>query len=79
MGGIWLRDDDRLDEVRGLLADYQQQRQSAARHALAQARAEGRVETLAGRLRREPLAATARLILAGGLLYLVLAPFWGLL
>lgn len=79
MGGIWLHDDDRLDEVRALLADYQTRRQQAAREALARARAEGSVETLADRLRREPLAATARLVLTGGLLFLVLAPFWGLL
>lgn len=79
MGAIWLQDDERLDEVRALLADYQSRRRQAAREALGRAQAEGRAETLAGRLRREPVAALIRVGLAGGLLYLVLAPFYGML
>ena len=79
MGGIWLRDDSRLAEVQSLLADYQTRRQQRAREQLAQARAEGRAETFIGRLRREPVSALLRAALAGGLLFLVLAPFYGIL
>lgn len=79
MGAIWLRDDGQLGEVRQLLADYQARRQERARQALAEARAEGRAETFLGRIRREPLSALLRFSLAAGLLFLVLAPFFGVL
>jgi regulator of protease activity HflC (stomatin/prohibitin superfamily) len=79
MGAIWLRDDTRLAEVQSLLAAYQRDRQQRARQALAEARAEGNAETFLGRIRREPVSAFVRVVLAAGLLFLVLAPFYGVL
>ena len=78
-GAIWLNDDDRLPEVRSLLADYQERRLNAAREAHARAVATGEAESFAGRLRRHPLAISARLLLAAGLILIVLAPFYGIL
>lgn len=77
MGAIWLRDDDDLAQVQALLARYQAERAQRARAELAEARREGRAETLLQRLRREPLRVFLLLAAAGFVLYLTLAPFLG--
>lgn len=75
MGAIWLRDDDDLEQVQALLARYQAERARRARAELAEARREGRAETLLQRLRREPLRVLLLLAAAGFVLYLTLVPF----
>jgi len=78
MGAIWLRDDEHLEQVQALLARYQAERARRARDALAEARRQGRADTLVQRLRREPLRVVLLLGAAALVLYLTLAPFIGL-
>lgn len=75
-GGIWLRNDGDLPQAKRLMADYQRGRQSRARAEVAQAKADGTVETFADVFRREPMQVVARLLAIVFLLSLLALPAW---
>lgn len=74
-GGLWLRDDDRADEARALLADYQAERAERQRAHHAAQREAGTAETLWRRSLSAPLGTLLRLAAIGAILYLVTKPF----
>lgn len=76
-GGIWISDNGRHAEAKTLMAEYQRERQARKRAEFEQARADGDVPTMGQMLRRHPLRLMVILALAGGLLFLTLAPFFG--
>ena len=77
-GGIWLPDDGDIVRAKALLADYQAERSARARSEWAAARAEGRAETFADVVRREPLRVLGSVIAIAFLLALVALPVWWL-
>jgi hypothetical protein len=54
-GGIWVARDDDVVEARRLMAEFQARRRESARAAREQERREGREESFADIVRREPL------------------------
>lgn len=54
-GGIWLRNNDDLDEARRLMAEYQRDRQARARAEREQAERDGTAETFGDIVRADPL------------------------
>lgn len=70
-GGLWLTDSADAARARALMAEYQAQRQRLAREAQAQARQEGRHETVWTTLRTRPLQGV--LVLLGIVVVLALS------
>lgn len=62
--GIWVRDAHEAAQARNLLAQYQRERGERARAEYEARRRAGDTETLAGRMRREPLRVLTYLGLA---------------
>jgi len=77
-GAFWLRDDEQAAEARRLLEDYQAERGRRARAEHEQAVAAGTAETLRARLRRHPVASAIYILVAAGLVYLAVRPFFGI-
>jgi len=77
VAAIWLRDDDahHEEEARRLIDDYQERRSLSARADYAARQNSGQAETLADRLRREPLRLLAYAAIILAILYFTLAPF----
>lgn len=75
-GAIWLRDDERAEEVTRLLADYQRQRHQRARDEHDRRRREGSLDTVVARLRARPLASVTYVLIAAGLIYFTIRPFF---
>jgi len=75
MPAIWLHDEARLDEAQGLIAAYQQHRAQRSRAEYRQLKREGRQQTVAGKISRNPLQFILLLIMALFILYVSLAPF----
>ncbi len=75
-GAIWLGDDDRATEVSQLLATYQAERRQRAHAEHERRRREGTLETVGAKLRSRPLASLAYLLLAAGLIYFTIRPFF---
>jgi len=72
---IWLYEEDRLAEAKARIADYQQQRAEFSRAEYQQLTGEGRQQTVAGKIRQNPLQFILLLIMALFILYVSLAPF----
>ncbi|MDX1587668.1 MAG: DUF6164 family protein [Oleiphilaceae bacterium] len=77
-GGIWLQDEAQAEEAMTLMADYQRRRKASADEEYEQLRREGRLETLPGRYRRNPLKFLLALLGIGAVLYFMAYPFLAL-
>ncbi len=73
-GGIWLRNEPDYARARSLLDEYQAQRLQRSRAEHAQARQEGRAETLWSLARRQPVRTLVYLGLAIFILMVMFAP-----
>ncbi len=76
MGGIWLRDDGQYPRARALLDRYQGERATRARAEYEERKSRGEVETLAGVLRRRPVALLAYAAVVAGIIALMMWPVW---
>ncbi len=76
VAAIWLKDDRHLERAQALITRYQQERQLQARHAYEALRREGNHDTLAQRLRREPVRMLLYALAVAAILYLTIAPFF---
>ena len=72
---IWIRDERRLEEADALIDDYQQQRTAQARAEYRQLREQGRHQTVADKVRANPIQFIVFLFLALFIIYVTLAPF----
>jgi hypothetical protein len=80
MGGIWLRDDTRVDEARAVLADYQEERKRRKRAEYEERLRRGDVESFATLFVRHPMRHAFYIAVIGGLILLMTLPFvrfWG--
>ncbi len=75
VAAIWLRDEARLNEARGLIDAYEEERTTTARAAYEALRRENRHDTLARRFLRHPLQMLFYLAVILGILYLTIMPF----
>jgi hypothetical protein len=75
MQAIWLQDEAREEEAKGLIDDYQQARARRARDAYDKARSEGTAEGLLDRVRRHPVQFLLYIALILFVLYLSTHPF----
>ena len=78
LAAIWLHDEGRLEEAKGLIEAYQRERYERVRGEYERARREGRAEGLLDRIRRDPLDALVIFAVIALVLYLSLWPFIGL-
>lgn len=78
-GGIWLNDAEDKPKAKALLDAYQLERGRQARAALAEARREGRAETLWTRLRQRPIHVLLMIALSAFILLVFFAPVVALL
>ncbi len=76
--GLWLRDSAKLNEVKALLAQYQQQRQERVRGEYEKAREEGTERTLWSTFRQQPMMFVLYLIIIVGLIAITISPFLAL-
>ena len=72
---LWLVDEARFDEARGLIDAYQHELQAQMHQAHAEARARGEAPGLWDRVRQHPMAVLVTLIALGLMLGLSLLPF----
>lgn len=75
MPGIWLPDDSRFDEARGLIDAYQAERARRSRAAYEQMQRDGTAPSLAGRIRSHPVRFLFLLAALLLVLYVTLRPF----
>ena len=78
MPGIWLRDNEKLEQAKALIDDYEQLRYHRARAEYEQLCAEGRQRTLLDVIKESPLQFLAYLIAIGLILYFSIKPFMAL-
>lgn len=78
LAAIWLRGDEREEEARGLIDDYQRERATRMREAYETARREGRAEGLLDRIRERPVEVFFALLAIALVLYFSVMPFVGL-
>lgn len=78
MGAIWLQDDAQAEVARRLLDTYQRERQLRVREEYRARKEAGEVDTVLGRLLREPLRAIVYLTLIVVILYFLIVPFFRL-
>lgn len=78
LAAIWLHDDVRLEEAKGLIELYQKERYARVHGEYEAARREGRAESLLDRVRSDPLDALVIFGVIALVLYLSLWPFFGL-
>ena len=76
--GLWLRDTQRLAEVKVLLNEYQQSRQARVREEYQKANEEGRQRTLWSTFSQQPIMFVLYLLLAVGLIAITIGPFLAL-
>ncbi len=75
MPALWLNDKTQLERARGLLAEYQRQRQSVARREYEELKAQGRQRTLIAMFREQPLRYLFYLALICVIIYFSISPF----
>ena len=76
--GLWLRDTQRLAEVKNLLHEYQLARQVRVREEYQKACEEGRQRTLWSTFSQQPLMFVLYLLLVVGLIAITVSPFLAL-
>jgi len=75
MPAIWLDDESQQQAAKGLLADYQTERQTRARAAYEAQRAQGQQRSLLNTIAANPLHYLIYLLAAALVLYLSIKPF----
>jgi hypothetical protein len=75
VAAIWLQDESRLVEARGLIEDYQRERGARVRAEHERLRGEGQLETFVDRLRRRPLQILLYFAIIVVVLYFSIKPF----
>jgi len=75
MPAIWIHDEARLDEARALIDAYQEERTARVRAEYRQLKAAGQHQTVADRIKRNPVQFILFLLMALFILYVSLAPF----
>ncbi len=78
LAGIWLRNDNQLEQARDLIDNYEQTRYQQARAEYDLLRSEGRQRTLVSMLRESPLRFLAYLVAISLILYFSIKPFLAL-
>lgn len=76
MPGIWLKDDDRLEQARQAIDDYQQQRVLKVREEYEQLKKSGQAETFLSRIRHRPLLVLMFIVMLAFVMYFFLTPFY---
>ncbi len=74
-GGIWLRDPEQHPQARRLLDEYQRRRHERVRAEHEALRRRGELESLAQRIRREPVRFALYALLAGAIVAVMTVPF----
>jgi len=72
---IWIHDDSRLTEASALIDAYQQQRARHARAEFQQLKEKGHHQTVADKIRQNPVQAILFFLISLFILYVSLAPF----
>lgn len=75
LAAIWLRDDSELEQARGIIDQYQQERYRTARAEYERLKREGKLESLFDRLRSDPLRMLIYLLAILAVLYFSILPF----
>ncbi len=73
--GLWIRDDARHDEVRQLIAGFQEQRTARMREEYAALKAEGRAPSFLAGVARHPIRFVAALLAVAFIVYVSVGPF----
>ena len=72
---IWIHDGARLDEATRLVEGYQQERAIRAKADYQEMRAQGRQQTMLGKIRQQPVQFMVFLMFGVFIIYVTLAPF----
>ncbi len=75
MPGLWLKDDEQLEQAQALLEEYAQQRSEQVRRSYQEALARGEADTLWRRIARQPVQALIYLLAILFVLFLAMVPF----
>ena len=75
MPAIWLNEDDQLEQAKGLIDEYQQQRQSRVREELNQTKMDGKRQSFVSELFNNPLQLILYIGFAAIILYFSIKPF----
>lgn len=78
VGGIWVRDDDRVGEAKALMAEYQQERHERALADREARRLAGELDTFWRYVRRNPLQVLAAIVGVAFIIYVLFLPIFGL-
>ncbi|WP_406672842.1 DUF6164 family protein, partial [Natronospira sp.] len=78
VGGIWVRDRERMAEAKALMAEYQARRREQALAEREERRRAGELDTVGSFLRRQPLRVLAAIGATAFIVYLMLLPFFSL-
>lgn len=78
LAAIWLRGDDREEEARALIEEYERERATRMREEYETALREGRAERLVDRIRERPVEVFFALLAIALVLYFSIMPFIGL-
>lgn len=77
-GGIWVRDDDQIEDAKALMAEYQKRRKERADAEYEEKRRTGELETAGQRYRHNPAKFLLALAGIGAVLYFMAYPFLAL-
>ncbi len=72
LAAIWLKDEDRLDEAKAILDEYQQQRAANAQQAFSELKASGEHRTFWQECREQPVRLIGYLIIIFFIFYLTI-------
>lgn len=79
MPALWLRHDEQLVEAKALLKAYEQERFARVRGEYEALKEQGKARTFLDIARENPVRYIAYIVIIGGLLYISVVPFLGLL